>query len=93
MATLVGIFLFTVSILLWSRDPQAAVAVVFGPLFGLMAIIPAYLVGKGVEFVINAARREGLNLEDQSVTVGTAGIVCVLVLAAVAGAWMGWRAR
>lgn len=92
IATLVGIFVFTVTILLWSRDPQAAVAVIFGPLFGLMAMIPAYLVGKGIEFVINAARREGLNRQDQSVTVGTSGIVVVLVLAAVAGAWMGWRA-
>jgi hypothetical protein len=32
IATLVGIFVFTVTILLRSRDPQAAVAVIFGPL-------------------------------------------------------------
>lgn len=92
MAALVGILVFTVTLLLWSRDPQAAVAVIFGPLFGLMAIVPAYLVGKGIEFVINAARREGLNHQDRSVMVGTSGIVVVLALAAVAGACMGWRA-
>lgn len=93
VSALVGMLAFTAAVLLWSRDPQAAVAILVGPLFGLILMIPAYLAGKGLEFVIRAARRDGLHVEERSVTVGTPGIVSVLVLAVFVGAWLGWSAR
>jgi hypothetical protein len=43
------VFSITV-VVLWSHDPQTAMAIVFGPVFALMALIPGYLAGKGLVF-------------------------------------------
>lgn len=83
----------TATLLIRSRDPQAAMGCLIGPTCGVLMIVPTYVLGRVIEALIAFARRRGLEVDDDqgAVRVPSWGIAAMLLLAAVLGMWMLWN--
>jgi hypothetical protein len=91
ISAFVYVIAFTVTAVLRSRDPQTAVGCLAGPVIALLATVPAYLIGKAVEFVAVHLRREGLHVEPvATATVSMWSLAGLLAIATAVAIWTGW---
>jgi hypothetical protein len=81
----------TVTAVARSSDAQAAVGCVIGPVMALLATVPAYLIGKAVEFIVVHLKREGLHVDPAAtVTLPVWSLAGLLAIATAIGMWTGW---